>query len=121
MTKYISSILFFAIVFTVSSCGPFVKATSNTSLAPLPLSTNVTVIPVEERTKIEGDYIGTIQIGENGLTIHCSYSDIHNRAKLEALKMGGDIIKVTQLIRPGILSTCFRLKGSVYKNHSKKL
>jgi hypothetical protein len=112
----IKQLLIMGVLTLFYSCGPYVNAISHTSFDSLPVTTFVTIIPVENSLAVKGKYVGTLQLGDNGLTVHCSYSQIHNRAKLEALKMGGDIVKIIELKRPNLLSSCFRLNALVYKS-----
>ncbi|MFK8057677.1 MAG: hypothetical protein AB8F78_16240 [Saprospiraceae bacterium] len=56
---------------------------------------------------------GQISIGDNGLSLQCDYSTIKKLAKVEALKMGGNCIVITEHTLPNQRSTCHRIKADV--------
>jgi len=58
--------------------------------------------------------IGTVKIGEAGMTIDCDYELVTSQAVQEARKAGGNILKITEHIYPDMRSSCHRIRAEIY-------
>lgn len=58
--------------------------------------------------------VGKIKVTDGGFKINCGYEQTLEQAKAQAIKAGGNIIKITELKSPDGFSTCYRLLGETY-------
>ena len=58
--------------------------------------------------------LGTIKSGDNAFTTTCDYIGTINDAKEQAKNMGGNLVKITQLIAPTFISKCYKIQADVY-------
>ena len=105
----------FLVTCIFSSCGPKVIKDLNRTYSPLSYTEKIMVFKENEVPKQAFEVLGEIALRDTGFTTKCSYSDILNRAKKEALLAGGNGIKIKRLIRPDFLSNCFRLEAQILK------
>ena len=101
------------------SCGPKIILQITKTYPAIDYSKQVTLFKQEIPVDQDYEKLGEISLKDTGFTTRCSYSEILNRAKLEALKVGGDAIQINQLIRPDFFSGCFRLEASILKLKNK--
>ena len=104
--------LFITILF-ICNCSPKIRTIiSNSDYKKLDES------EVPENSK----YIGELKISDSGFTTDCGYEKIMNEAKIEAKKLGGNIIQVIEIKEPQKWgSTCYRLKAKIFRNLDSKL
>ena len=99
----------------LTSCSP--KITSNiTSERNIELDENATihVYEVDDQIPSNSKLIGNIKIGDTGLSTNCKYDKVIKEAKNEAKKANANIIKITELKTPDLLSSCYRIKADLY-------
>ncbi len=74
----------------------------------------IVVLPI--KMEVPGNAVkkGSIKAGNNATDTHCNYEDVVASAKEKAGKMGGNIVKITQLIPPAFVSKCYRINADVY-------
>lgn len=59
------------------------------------------------------DIIGSILIGDSGLTMDCGQVTVINQAKVKGCQVGADAIFLTEIKEPDWVSTCYRIKGNM--------
>jgi hypothetical protein len=74
----------------------------------------VIVIPKQISVPAGAKLLGTIKVGDNALTIKCDYESDIDHAKELARKMGGNLVKITQLVSPVFIGSCYRIQAEVY-------
>lgn len=81
------------------------------------------VVVVDSTTSVQKSLkLGTITVGDTGFTTDCGYNKIVSDAKTEAAKVGGNILRITELRRPKKWgSTCYKLKADILKNNDDKI
>ena len=81
-----------------------------------------TVIYLPMKMQIPGNAIkkGHIKAGNNATDVNCDYEGVIAEAKSKAIKMGGNIIKVTALIPPAFISKCYRIEADIYYCSDRK-
>jgi len=57
---------------------------------------------------------GHIKAGNNATDMNCDYEGVIADAKEKAKSMGGNIVKITELIPPVFISRCYRIEADVY-------
>lgn len=75
---------------------------------------NVVLLPRNMDAPQQAKKIGTFTFGNNGTRINCNYETDIAYAKAKAHKMGGNIVKITELIDPSFVSKCYKIKADVY-------
>jgi hypothetical protein len=73
----------------------------------------VLVIPQGGSVPTDARKIASITIGNNSTQIHCDYDDDIMEAKQKAKEMKGNLVRITNLIPPRFISSCFRIKADV--------
>lgn len=113
------------LLFIAIGCSPKIRTSILRSELPglnkndeiVVLSENDQNIAIPENSQL----IGTLKIGDTGFTTDCGYDKIISDAKAEARKMGGNILKISELKKPSRFgSSCFRIKAEVYRNLSNQ-
>ena len=74
----------------------------------------VIVVDLDDSTTINGTLLGKVQFKEKIITVNCSYDEVLNVLKKEALAKGGNLIHITEHKYPDVWSTCHRVKADVY-------
>ena len=97
------------------SCGPKVILQLYSSEKPLDFTEEVTLIDVGELPQGDFTEVGILSLKDNGLTTKCSYGEIINRAKLEALGAGANALQIITIKRPNSITSCFRLEAKMIK------
>ncbi|HXS36680.1 MAG TPA: hypothetical protein VN721_08270 [Flavipsychrobacter sp.] len=73
----------------------------------------ILVIPINKPIPANSKKIGTIKAGNNSTKIHCAYDRTIEEAKQEAMKMGGNVIRITSLVSPTFISGCYKIEADV--------
>ena len=98
------------------SCTPKVSSTllDNTYDA---LSENENVYVFEQDDSLFSDLkkVGELKIGDSGFSTNCGYDIVLEKAKETARKSGANVVKITEVKNPGFASTCYRIKGILYR------
>lgn len=111
--------LFLFLAFTLFACkSGFNISSTETGRQPLPIYSQMLVY---EKSAVLSDSlvailqpVGTLSIGDKGLTIICDYHTVVDQAKSEARRMGANVIKITEHKWPGFTSSCHRIKATAY-------
>lgn len=75
---------------------------------------SVIVLPIKMVVPANAILKGTIKSGNNSTETHCDYERVIADAKITANRMGGNIVKITQLIPPVFISKCYKIKADIY-------
>ncbi len=59
--------------------------------------------------------IAEIGVGDTGMTIQCGFWDVYWALSRRACAVGGELLHVTEIKEPNLLTSCFRMKGDVYR------
>ncbi len=59
------------------------------------------------------DIIGSVLIGDSGLTMSCGQATVIKQAKEKGCQVGADAILLTEIKEPDWISTCYRIKGNM--------
>ena len=111
--KYL--LFFISLILLQASCSPKIKTKMQTKQSALPYDAEVFVYSVSESTPAGLSPMGTLSVGDSGLTTNCGYDIILDQAKLTARKNGANIVKITEHKVPNAFgSTCHRIKANLY-------
>lgn len=110
-------ILFIALGLGLVSCSPKVRSNiSNTSYSQLESIDEVIVLDKGEEVPEQSIFIGDLKIGDSGFSTNCGYNIVMLNARQTAQKSGANIIEITDIKKPNLLSSCYRIKGKLYRN-----
>lgn len=73
---------------------------------------------IKENAEIDesiGKVIGNIEVGDTGFSTNCSEKDVMLILKQEACSIGADMINLTEIKRPDLMSSCFRVSATFIK------
>lgn len=104
----------FALLFLVG-CAPKIRTNIAQKYPPLDFHEEVWVIPNDTIGKNETEVLGTVKVGDAGMTTNCSYTVVMEKAKEEARKSGGNAIRVIEHKTPDFMSSCHRITAEVLR------
>ncbi|HPH47721.1 MAG TPA: hypothetical protein PLJ60_20515 [Chryseolinea sp.] len=108
----------FIILIPVLCIGCSAKITTNVTKGHNALAhdAEVIVLSLEEDIPPSAIDIGTVKIGDTGFTTNCGWNVIIEKAKMEARKSGGNVLKITEHIPPSTFgSSCDRIVAKILK------
>lgn len=97
------------------ACSPKVRTSASKSYQPLDYTQEVVVIDVGQTMPDGAELLGEVKVGDSGFSTGCKYDAVVDKAKLEARKMGGNAIKITEHKAPDLWSSCHRITANVLK------
>jgi hypothetical protein len=75
---------------------------------------SVVVLPIKTEVPAGAKKIGTLNAGNNAVRNNCDYDGLIVSVKEKARKMGGNIVKITEVIEPTFISKCYKIRADVY-------
>ena len=98
--------------FVISSCAPSVSVTKfNEKRPPKPAEDKIFVFFNTDKLSDKCVPLGEISVYDAGLAVNCGFYDVLFKAMDQAKEIGADAIKVTEVKKPDLLSTCYRIKA----------
>lgn len=89
--------------------------------APIVDAKEVSVYLMKDSIPKGSTFIGTVNVGDSGITnvYACDYQLVLLDAQIQAAKIGGNILQVTEVKMPTTFgSNCYRIKTNVYRNEN---
>ena len=115
MKKTIILTLFITVI--LHSCSPKIRTHLSTeSYKPLDPETEILIVNQNKKVPVDFKFIGELKIGDSGFSTDCGYSKVINDAKDSAKKSGANLIHLTEVKKPNLGSTCYRIKAKLYRN-----
>lgn len=97
-------------------CSPKVRTKLTKTYPALNYKEEVIVIGLAEKTPPTAIEIGTVEIGDTGFSTNCKWAVVIEKAKTEARKVGGNVLKIIKHIPPSIMgSSCDRITAKILK------
>jgi len=98
----------------VTACSPKVSKTITKNYAPLDYTEEVLVLDLQAPIPNGAENLGSVKIGDTGFSTKCDWNTVIEEAKMEARKVGGNAIKITEHKPPTALgSSCHRITVDV--------
>jgi hypothetical protein len=118
-TREASTLVRFAgmlmLIFFAWNCSPSIKSKKTILREPIGNDAPVVLLSPEDSLTLTGlQQLGTIRIGDKGLSVGCSYNEIEQLVFEQARAMGGNLVKITEHNYPDNWSACHRIKAIVY-------
>ena len=112
--KAYKCLFFLVALFVATACSPKVSKTITKSYAPLDYKEDVLVLDLQTPVPDGTDEMGTVKIGDTGFTNDCDWNTVIEKAKVEARKVGGNAIKITEHKPPTAMgSSCHRITAVI--------
>jgi hypothetical protein len=73
----------------------------------------VFVLPQRVAAPADAKVLGHFTLGNNTTDTHCDYEQCVIGAKAKARAMGGNLVKITELIAPSFIGKCYKIKAEV--------
>lgn len=109
-------LLFGLISISMIACSPKVTTNLTKTLPALDYKQEVTVVGMSEEAPTNATEIGIVKIGDTGFSTNCGWDVVIEKAKMEARKAGGNVLKITEHIPPSIMgSSCDRITAKILK------
>jgi hypothetical protein len=106
---------FIIILLAAISCSPKVTTRINKNYPPLNYKEEVRVYGLSDPVPASEE-LGVVKIVDNGFSANCGYDVVIEKAKLEARKIGGNAIKITDHRTPSTFgSSCHQIAGKILK------
>jgi len=115
--------LFFVtgIILLFTSCSPQLTSVMLKTYPSLQYQEEVRIFEVNEPAPSNAEKLGTVRVGDSGFSVNCNYSTVLDMTIIEARKVGGNAVKITQHKLPDFLSTCHRITADVLRIESNEL
>ena len=111
----ISVFLIIGSVLFLTSGSAKLTSSMQKTYAPLDYKEEVRVFEIGEEILSNAEKLGTIKVGDSGFSIHCNYATVFDKAKTEARKVGGNVLKINKHKKPDLWSSCHRITAEVFK------
>lgn len=89
-------LLLFILVAGLVSCSPRISTNISKSYPALDYKQEIVVLGIKDSAPQDAEQLGTVKIGDNGLGAKPGLDVVLEKAKLEARKAGGNVLKITQ-------------------------
>lgn len=96
-------------------CSPAISSSIKKDYAALPFNTKIIVLELTETIPKNAEVIGTLKIRDSGFSTKCNREMALETAKLEAKRVGGNAIKITDEKKPNFWRSCHLLDATILK------
>jgi V8-like Glu-specific endopeptidase len=96
-------------------CGSSVITVVNRAYTSLSENELVTLYELNKPLPYGTEEIGSVKIGDSGVSLNCGWDSVIETAKNASRKMGGNAIKVVSVQEPDPISTCYRIVAKIYR------
>jgi hypothetical protein len=101
---------------SIIACSPKVITKLTKIYPPLDYKEDVIVIGISEEQPATAIEIGTVKIDDTGFSTNCGWNVVIEKAKMEARKAGGNVLKIIEHIPPSTMgSSCDRITAKILK------
>lgn len=113
--KQMTKFLFLITVIGFTSCSPKISSNFTNPQPKLATDEKVALLDIEHKLPENVVKIGELKFQDSGFSTDCSFNSLMAQARTEARKNGANIVKVIDKKKPGLWSSCYRLKIELYK------
>ncbi|MDF1695555.1 MAG: hypothetical protein P1U56_06970 [Saprospiraceae bacterium] len=108
------------ILVVIYSCNPRVN-TKLTDLrySPLAIDEEIFLFSLDDIIPTKSKFIGSIKLGEGGLSVRCGYDDLIDKCIITARNAGANIIELKKVKAPNLFTSCYRIEADLYRNFSR--
>lgn len=116
--KFFKLFFFLLALLFLFNCNPASKIQTIGQRPPLQYNESVKVLSTTSQLPDGATKIGIVQIGDSGFSTNCGLEKVLDDAKMEARKMGGNLLLITRHKTPDFWSTCHRITADVFYYNS---
>ncbi|HEV7378784.1 MAG TPA: hypothetical protein VGN64_03270 [Dyadobacter sp.] len=109
------------LVFVVASCAPKVKTNLTSKHAALSYDEDVIVLEKLDSIPASSEILGTVKIGDAGMSTNCNFTQVIAKAKEQARIAGGNSIRIIEHKSPDFMSSCHRIVAEVIRLDTESL
>jgi hypothetical protein len=110
------SVLLIGFILMVGSCAPRISTAISKKYSALDYREEVRVLGLQDPVPTNSEKLGVIKIGDTGFSTNCGWDVVIDKAKMEARKVGGNAIKITDHILPSVMgSSCHKITATILK------
>lgn len=99
----------------VFGCAPAATVSTTKKYSPLPKTETIYVFGLNDAMPTGAESLGTVKIGDSGLSVGCSFENVVDLAREKARNVGGNGIKLLSVREPDFGSTCYRISAEILK------
>lgn len=113
----IIKILLLSLIVFLIACAPKQATSLTKTFPPLDFKADVYVLALGDKAPDDAIEIGTLKISDTGFSTNCGWDEVIEKAKIQARKAGGNIVKITGF-KPGSAmgsSSCDRIIARILK------
>jgi len=100
----------------LTSCSPIISTLAGKKYTPVSPQDKVLLLTSSDPLPSNSEFLGSVSVTDSGLSINCGYQTVVNKAKDEARKIGGNIIKLSKHKKPNFFgSVCHQVKAMIYR------
>lgn len=114
MQKF-NAAVFAVLMVLMIACAPKVRTNLTQKYPSLDFDEEVVLLELADPVPPKAELVGTIKIGDSGMSSKCNYSQVVERAKEEARKAGGNVVKISEHKTPDFVSSCHRIKVEILR------
>lgn len=112
-----SHFIVFLLLAACIGCGPSLKRIGyEKPTASTREDCEVTFIETKQNEKVPGRLLGTIKIGDSGVSMNCDERRVRSILWDEACKIGADIVVLREIKKPGFMSSCYRVTADLVQS-----
>ena len=75
---------------------------------------DMVVLNLAEHSPTDAKFVGKVKVGDGAFKINCGYETVLRQLMDKGEKLGGNVLKLTQVKGPDGWSTCYRMWADVY-------
>ncbi|MFN2375996.1 MAG: hypothetical protein ABR538_05640 [Candidatus Binatia bacterium] len=102
----------------LSACGPSTYVRRDHEFASLPPACCPLLLGMNDAVPPGVLLVGEVRYGETGFSTDCSYAENMERIRQQACGLGADVVHITAQNFPNFVSTCYRVRASLYRSNA---
>jgi hypothetical protein len=115
--KIINPFLLILLTLFLIGCSPTIRTTSTSYYPPTHVNEPIVVFGLNDAIPSNSKNIGTIKIGDSGLSVNCGWDQVIEKAKRACRRIGGNGIKLVSVYEPDFFSsTCYQITAYVIRS-----
>lgn len=102
----------------LAACGPSTYVRKDHEFASLPPTCCPLLLGRNDAVPPGVLLVGEVRYGETGFSTDCSYAENMERIRQQACGLGADVVQITAQNFPNFVSTCYRVRASLYRSNA---
>ena len=111
-------VLTFGAIYILIGCAPKITSTLVEQSGKSKKEEVIHIYDLDETIPQNSIFKGDVKIGDTGLSTDCKYDKVISEAKKVARNANANIIKLIEVKRPSLVSSCYRIKAKLYSNEN---